>query len=97
MPLWDPELWEQWVNDANLMLLAKLRRRVSRAIDWTAMGMSCRSSTPSRRLWIARPRAGGPRGRSPDVTRRPRGQAPGIDGRAPPAGASSPDSLGFIL
>jgi hypothetical protein len=29
---------EQWVNAANLVLLAELRRRAPHAIDWTAMG-----------------------------------------------------------
>jgi hypothetical protein len=44
----DAELWERWINGASLTLLAELRRRAPHAIDWTAMGMSCHCSTPSR-------------------------------------------------
>jgi hypothetical protein len=33
----DPQLWVRWVNGANLLLLAELRRRAPHAIDWAGM------------------------------------------------------------
>jgi hypothetical protein len=54
----DPELWERWVNGANLILLAELRRRRRSRSIGPQWGTSCRCSTPSKRLWIARPRCG---------------------------------------
>jgi hypothetical protein len=49
---------QQWINTANLTLLAELRRRATEAIDWIAMGDVVPLSTHSRPQEIAGPCAG---------------------------------------